>query len=122
MRFLFLSVALGLAWVPARADTAGRFACNLKALTPQQRQAHEALTGRLFQSVETRRELPAGFELRVDSRKVSIVELATWLDDERRCCPFLDLAIEKEPQDGPLWLRLTGPEGVKEFLKAELGG
>jgi len=120
MRLLLL--ALGLAALPARAETAGKFACNLKALTPEQRTAHEALTGRLFKSVETRREIPSGFELRVDSKKMSIVELATWVDDERRCCPFLGLAIEKEPQNGPLWLRLTGPEGVKDFLRAEMGG
>jgi hypothetical protein len=99
---------------------AGKFACNLKALTPDQRTAHGALTHQLLGAVIERREISSGFELRLDSRKISIVGLATWVDAERRCCPFLGLAIEKEPDDGALWLRLTGPEGVKDFLLAEM--
>jgi hypothetical protein len=70
-----------------------------------------------------RRELGAGFALRIDIKKVSLTDLGGWMDDERRrCCPFLGLEVTKEPFDGPLWLRLTGPEGVKDFLAAEMGG
>ena len=98
----------------------GGFACSLKAFTPEQRVAHDALTRRLFGAVLARREISAGFEFRVDASKMSILDLAAWMDGERRCCPFLALAIEKEPHDGPLWLRLTGPEGVKDFLLSEM--
>jgi hypothetical protein len=105
----------------ASEEIHGKFACNLHALTPERRAIHGALTERLFGAVEQRREIPAGYELRVDARKMSIVGLATWIDDERKCCPFLGLGLEKEPDDGPLWLRLTGPEGVKEFLRTEMG-
>ena len=47
MRLLLLLPVFGLVAFPARAETVGKFACNLKALTPEQRTAHEALTGRL---------------------------------------------------------------------------
>lgn len=39
---------------------------------------------------------------------------------ERLCCPFLAFALEIGPARGALWLRLTGPPGIKEFLRAEL--
>ncbi len=123
MRFLFLSLAVGLAWVPPAATT------EKFAMPPTSRRSHHSSAWTTKPSrvacsspVRLGASSPWASSCGSTSRKVSIVELATWIDDERRCCPFLDLAIEKEPQDGPLWLRLTGPEGVKEFLKAELGG
>lgn len=93
--------------------------CNLKALTPAERSEHDLLTRRLFAAVAERHEIATGIELRVDRSKVSILDLARWIEAEKRCCAFLRLAIEQEPHDGPLWLRLTGPEGVKDFLAAE---
>lgn len=121
--FTPLLVLISLVWSgPAFTQTSsGSFACNLRALTPDQRVAHNALTQQLRESVLERREISSGFELRVDPQRISIVGLATWVDAERRCCPFLGLAIEKEPNDGALWLRLTGRAGVKAFLLAEMG-
>jgi hypothetical protein len=39
---------------------------------------------------------------------------------ERLCCPFLGFALEVEPESGPVWLRLTGREGVKAFVREEV--
>ena len=39
---------------------------------------------------------------------------------ERLCCPFLTFTLEVSPERGPLLLRLTGAEGVKDFIRAEL--
>jgi len=35
------------------------------------------------------------------------------------CCPFFDIDLRVEKEGGPLWLRLTGREGVKQFIKAD---
>jgi hypothetical protein len=35
------------------------------------------------------------------------------------CCPFFDFRLELRA-DGVLWLSLTGPEGVKDLLRAEM--
>jgi hypothetical protein len=48
--------------------------------------------------------------------------LSEWVDGERLCCPFFDIAIEVEREGGPLWLNLSGRKGTKEFVKADLGG
>ena len=39
---------------------------------------------------------------------------------ERACCPFFTFELTFEPDSGPIWLRLRGQEGVKEFIKQDL--
>jgi len=40
------------------------------------------------------------------------------LDSERRCCRFLRFRVTVEPDEGPMLLELTGPEGTRDFLTA----
>lgn len=35
---------------------------------------------------------------------------------ERRCCKFLTFDVHAEPNDGPILLAVTGPEGTEGFL------
>ena len=44
---------------------------------------------------------------------------AEWAAGERVCCPFLDIQLLPESDGAALRLRLTGKEGVKQFLRAE---
>lgn len=37
------------------------------------------------------------------------------------CCPFFSFAIELESGGGAIWLHLTGRDGVKPFIQAEIG-
>ena len=39
---------------------------------------------------------------------------------ERLCCPFITFELHIAPNRGPVLLRLTGAEGVKDFIRAEL--
>jgi len=64
------------------------------------------------------RETPDGFALRFPADEYEAV--AKFVARERLCCPFLRFTLEVAPDGGPLWLRLGGPEGVAEFLRAEL--
>jgi hypothetical protein len=45
--------------------------------------------------------------------------VAEWAAGERDCCPFFDIDLHLEREGGPLWLGLTGREGVKQFLRAD---
>ena len=47
--------------------------------------------------------------------------ISEWATLENLCCPFLTLTLELHQDRGPTWLKATGIEGVKEFLRAELG-
>lgn len=94
-------------------------ACDMSALTKEQRARHEAVTRRLLQHA-TREDLAEGFLFTIDRTQVSVAELAEWVADESRCCPAVDFHVEL-PAFGPLTLRLDGGTDVKEFMAAELG-
>ena len=94
-------------------------ACDLTALTAEQRTRHAAVTKRLLEH-STRKELAGGYLFTIDRRHISVPELAEWVADESRCCPAVDFHIEL-PAFGSLTLRLDGGTDVKRFIAAELG-
>ncbi|MBV8135690.1 MAG: hypothetical protein JO121_08665 [Deltaproteobacteria bacterium] len=96
-------------------------ACDLNALTAAERARRRTLVGALAQAIVGRAELDHGFELRVDSTELELPALAEWIALERRCCPFLQFRIELAPGNGPVTVALSGGEGVKDFLRAEMG-
>lgn len=94
-------------------------ACVPGAIPAADRSAHFALATTLFTgALRERRTLPNGYSYRFDADSVD--DLLRWMANERRCCPFLTFAIEVAPSAGPVWLTLTGPDGTREFLDAEL--
>lgn len=110
-----------LAALAAMAIAGSPFVCNLRALSPAEREAHGQLSQNLRKAALERRELADGFAVRIEPRELSAADLGRWIEAEHRCCPFLRLEIVQEPEPGPLWLRLLGPTGVKDFLLAEFG-
>ncbi|MGI9167336.1 MAG: hypothetical protein ACR2G5_13325 [Pyrinomonadaceae bacterium] len=50
-----------------------------------------------------------------------LVRTAEFIALERLCCPFFGFAVEVEREGGAVWLILTGREGVKPFIIAEIG-
>jgi hypothetical protein len=102
----------------ASADQSG-FYCNLKALSPAERERLHQVTEKLKASRMETKELTDGYAFRLQSEQVSIGELAEYVSSERKCCPFFDFEIEVHRDGGPLWLRLRGKEGVKEFMRHE---
>ena len=96
------------------------FACDVSAMTPEQRTRYAALVAR-FRPAAALEELPDGYAFVFEPDAERALELAEFMTLERRCCPFLHLAVEFAPSGGPLRLRLTGAPGVKPFLVHELG-
>ena len=96
-------------------------ACILGAIPEAERSAHVTLASELFgQRVQERQDVPHGYAFRFSPDTLS--ELARFLTNERRCCPFLSFDIAIASNGGPVWLHITGPEGTREFLAAELPG
>jgi hypothetical protein len=95
------------------------FFCNVKALTAPERSEHLELTTRLAKSVSRTTELADGYAFEVDGRRISFKDLAAWTEFERRCCPFFDFTLEWRRENGPMTIRLTGRDGVKQFIQAE---
>lgn len=94
-------------------------ACNLTAIPAGQRQQHMATAEQLFAAVQETRELPNGYAFRLPQEPDMWLKAAEFIANERLCCPFFGFGLELEPERGPLWLKLTGGTGVKEFLQRE---
>jgi hypothetical protein len=96
-----------------------KFYCNTKALTPAERARHKELGDKLMRVPKDVVELEKGYEFQYSPSDVSILELADWVAAEGKCCPFFDFHIDLEREGALLCLRLTGPEGIKAFIRSE---
>jgi hypothetical protein len=89
--------------------------CDMTAIPAEQRAGHEALVERLWSTaIQETQELPDGYAYRFAAEDYPL--LTAFIANERLCCPFFDFVLEVAPVDGPIWLRITGPEGVKDIL------
>ena len=102
-------------------NPASPFVCNINALAAAQREQHIAAAIQVFRAVQTIQELPNGYAFRLPNETTLLMQAVEFMANDRLCCPFLGFAVELEPEGGPLWLRLTGRDGVKPFIKAEIG-
>jgi len=111
---------VALATTPAPAKHESPFACSPSALTPAERKKHfEVDSPKLRAVLQEIRELPDGYEFKFASSPDTYRTLSEWVYQERLCCPFFDLNLQIDREGGPLWLRLTGREGVKSFITEE---
>ncbi len=95
-------------------------ACHLDAIPPEHRKQHSATGHALYAAVQELQTLPNGYALRLPGESATLLQVADYITNERLCCAFLHFEIEVEPEGGPVWLRLTGGEGVKEYLGTAL--
>ncbi len=94
-------------------------ACDLNALTLEERDRRQMVLGAVARAIVERVELANGFELSIDAARLDLAALGEWIALERRCCPFLHFRLDIEPT-GKMALALTGGPEVKEFLRAEM--
>jgi len=103
-----------------QTEQVSRFACNAFALSPEARKRHfDELGPALLKLKKSTRELPDGYEFELPPDKGTYQLLTEWAYQERLCCPFFDIDVRFERENGPLWLRLTGRPGTKAFIKEE---
>jgi len=95
-------------------------ACDLTAIPSDVREEHVITAPQLFALAQEVQELPNGFAIRFLNEPGRFMAIAKFIENERLCCPFFNFGLELEPNSGPLWLRLTGGEGVKEILQTTL--
>jgi hypothetical protein len=95
--------------------------CIPGALSPEERSQSRTLRAELAAATPAIVELPNGYAFRYGVSTQVFVKAAAWIALERRCCPFLcfELRWEQGDQIGPQ-LTVTGPEGTRDFLAAEM--
>ena len=105
---------------PQSAKHESSFACNAFALSPELRKRHfEELGPALLKLMKSTHELPDGYEFELPTDNKTYQLLTEWVFQERLCCLFFDITLRFDRENGPLWLRLTGRPGTKEFIKEE---
>jgi hypothetical protein len=103
-----------------QAESVPPIACNLKALTFEQRKQLHQIGQHVISAITSSRELNDGYSFRIDPAKASLIEVAQWLDLWRRCCPFYEFRIDFRAADANVWLSVKGREGVKQFIPLDV--
>jgi hypothetical protein len=73
--------------------------------------------GELFKDVLKVNELADGYALCFPGSDGWANKLVQFITFERGCCPFFTFELAFEPEQGPIWLHLRGPEGVKAMIE-----
>jgi hypothetical protein len=123
MKILLMIAMIASLGTPALLETAKNespFACDRAALSPEKRKRHFDELGPALRSLrKSTHELADGFEFEFPADAATYQLLAEWVGGERLCCPFFDIDLRLEREGGAFWLRLTGREGVKQFIKSD---
>lgn len=89
-------------------------------MTTAERKRHfEELGPKLREMRKSVRELDNGYEFEFPADKTTYAMVTEWAIQERACCPFFDIELRLDREGGPLWLRLSGRPGTKEFIKVD---
>ena len=102
-----------------KTETGVALYCVPDAIPASERAAHFERARRLLR-LETKewRELANGYAFCF--RAEAFDDVAKFVTNERKCCPFLTFELTVAADAGPVWLTITGPEGAREVLRAEL--
>lgn len=95
-------------------------ACQLKALDAVERARQKELLEIVRGKIRHVVELDDGFEIELPSDPASFMEIAEWVNLERRCCAFAKFAMVSNG-DESVRVRLSGGPGAREVLLAEMG-
>jgi hypothetical protein len=95
------------------------FACDMTALSGEQRTRHHELAALLQSSLVAIHELSNGYDFEFPWSPAAYKALAEITPLEHSCCPFFDIGMRIESESSKLWWRLTGREGIKPFIRAE---
>jgi hypothetical protein len=104
----------------SHSDANSGFFCDLTTLQAIERQRRCELANAVGRATRKRIELPNGYALELDAHKITIAAVTEWMALEKRCCPFLNFQVLTDSLSEALTVELTGADGVKEFLRAEL--
>lgn len=97
------------------------FACDLSVMTESERTRHQAVYAQLSGILQETQELNDGYAFRYPAEATTLLLAAEFISKERLCCPFFSFELSAPSGSASFWLRLTGREGVKDFLRAEMG-
>jgi hypothetical protein len=93
-------------------------ACDLSALSSEQRAREQALLGEFRAVFQDPQETDRGFIVVIPDDPTFLLRLVEFLSLERLCCPFLTFDLSIPAERRPLTLHIHGQPGVKSFLRS----
>ena len=98
-------------------------ACNLGALSPEQRKREQTLLAEFRSSPPNARPINNGFRFEVASEPEALARLGEFLALERLCCPFLTFKLTVGSAGVPVTLDVYGDEpGAQAFIRDTFAG
>jgi hypothetical protein len=94
-------------------------ACKLT--TPELQERKRTVIAELKSLVLERDETKNGMKYKFNSSDEIIDLVTSFIKTERLCCDFFDFNLNVGAETGFMWLELSGPKGVKEFINEEIG-
>ena len=95
-------------------------ACRPDTLDDEGRAEHGRLARELLAAASGIEELADGYAVRFPAKPFLFLRISRWIELERACCPFLTIRLDLERPVPGYRVSLTGPEGAKEVVRAEL--
>lgn len=94
--------------------------CVPGALSAEERRRSALLREHLAETRLSTTETSDGYVFAQRPDPAVFLNAAEWVSLERRCCPFFSFELRWAAGEGTIQLRVSGPEGVKDFLRQEL--
>ena len=87
--------------------------CDMSAIPADQRDAHIQLAKSVLFGAATATDIDGGIQF--DLSASHLADVARFVENERRCCPHLQFAIDVPPRSDAITLRVTGPLAREEL-------
>lgn len=97
------------------------FACDMSALSSEQRSRYQELRELLRSALCAIRELTDGYEFEFVPAHANYQALTEFTPLEHACCPFFTISICLKAGKQVVW-QLTGSQGIKQLIRAEFAG
>ena len=95
-----------------------KLTCKLS--TPELQQRKKTVVAELKNLLLEKTELENGFKYKFDGSDKMLDLLSSFIKTERLCCDFFVFNLKASSDNSFAWLELTGPGGVKDFIKYEI--
>lgn len=92
-----------------------------KLTSKELRDRKETVLAELRKKILVKVELENGFQYSFEGTDEMVDQLTLFVKTERQCCDFFDYQIQVKGSADKTDLKITGPQGVKGFIRDELG-
>jgi hypothetical protein len=87
---------------------------------PELQQRKTTILASLKAEIIEKQEIQDGFVYTFPGNDDMLNQLIASIQSERICCPFFKFELTIQDIKNTVWLKITGPDGAKEFIVHEL--